>query len=406
MATSRSFRGGFHTGQLVIVVASAALVTGLLVTAVQKSRTFAQYLRCQSNLMHLGLALQSYHAANGCFPPGIVCGTHVAAAHPPPIGEYPGWLPPCTGALSFLLPHLGREDLFRQIPPEFLTTECTAMPWAYSTPPFDTENRNNTGLPAWAMPRCETLECPAATADSISGTRFCVVDAYVSTSWTKGPQWDGKSTYLFTPGGTGDTAPWCDWVPPTTTGFPGPDVADLATTNYAANGGALGQCNPRETLRSFLARDNATFSSPDQGVPTYTNVANIPALPLVSYVGPFGVNTRTRLADIADGTSYTLAFGETLGGVAFPDGPTEFRIARAAGVAFPALGAIQLRPVLGTYSSNHQGVANFLWCDGSVRPIRKFSILAYDNLPAAWYVFQAAAGMRDGLAIDPGLKVD
>jgi prepilin-type processing-associated H-X9-DG protein len=402
MISSYRVRAGFGTVHLVVAVGSVALIIGVLIPAIQKSRSSALYLQCQRNLMQLGQALHSYHAANQCFPPGVVSGTHVAAGPPPQSGEVSGMLPPCTGALSFLLPYLGREDLYKQIPPEFLSTECTQKSWAYSTPPFDTQNRNNTGLPSWAMPRCQTLECPAAAVDSNSASHFSVVDEYVPTASIDGPQWGGNPTILFTPGGEGRSEVWCDWVPPTTPGFPGPNVADLSTTNYAANGGSLGQCNPRETLQSFLAR-NKSYASPDRDVQTYSDVANIPALPLVSYLGPFGVNTRTRLIDITDGSSNTLAFGETLGGVAFPDGPTEFRFARAAGVTLPALGAIQLRPVLGAYSSNHAGVANFLWCDGSVRPIRKFGILAFDNLPAAWYVFQAAAGMHDGLAIDPGL---
>src|SRR5690242_13369521 len=100
MPTSRR---AFTLIELLVVLAIIAMLIGLLVPAVQKVREAAARVQCQNNLRQLGIALHSYHDAQGAFPPGYLA----LAAYP---DTTPGW-----GWGAFILPYIEQDNLHRQI---------------------------------------------------------------------------------------------------------------------------------------------------------------------------------------------------------------------------------------------------------------------------------------------------
>src|SRR6476659_7832683 len=103
--TGRKARKGFTLIELLVVIAIIAILIGMLLPAVQRTREAANNAKCKNNLKQIGLAMQNYHSANDCFPSGYVSNV---AANNSDLG--PGW-----GWGTFLLPYLEQDTLYRQI---------------------------------------------------------------------------------------------------------------------------------------------------------------------------------------------------------------------------------------------------------------------------------------------------
>ena len=109
---------GFTLLELLVVIAIIAILIALLLPSVQQAREAARKIQCLNNLMQIGVAFRSYHQQHSVLPPGCIdltgpirsietgiVGQTQAAIDP---GYRVGWIPQ-------LLPFLGQESVYRQI---------------------------------------------------------------------------------------------------------------------------------------------------------------------------------------------------------------------------------------------------------------------------------------------------
>jgi prepilin-type N-terminal cleavage/methylation domain-containing protein/prepilin-type processing-associated H-X9-DG protein len=111
-----------------------------------------------------------------------------------------------------------------------------------------------------------------------------------------------------------------------------------------------------------------------------------------SFQGVYVQNSSLKLGQIssADGTSNTFAFGETVGGSA---NGAQWNYAWMGAGSLPTGFGLRDPTTTGfwSFSSYHDGVVNFVMCDGAVRTIR---------LSADFANYRNASGWNDGALVD------
>ncbi len=110
-------RLAFTLLELLVVIAIIAVLFGLLLSAVQNTRSAAARMQCANNLRQIGLAAHQHHQTVGNLPPGY--------RSPTSVQPYPnaGWLP-------MLLPYVEQDPLWRT-----LLADYERSPSPFSPPP-------------------------------------------------------------------------------------------------------------------------------------------------------------------------------------------------------------------------------------------------------------------------------
>jgi prepilin-type N-terminal cleavage/methylation domain-containing protein len=133
--------------------------------------------------------------------------------------------------------------------------------------------------------------------------------------------------------------------------------------------------------------------------------------PLYPYAGVYYADSETRIAELSDGTSNTVMFGECLGGA--ETGARDFALAWMGAGSLPFYWGLPSPAQWYTYGSKHSGVIQFAYGDGSVRRMRKGIALTADanfneGVPSTtdWRQLQRAVGMHDGEIADTNMLGD
>jgi prepilin-type N-terminal cleavage/methylation domain-containing protein/prepilin-type processing-associated H-X9-DG protein len=356
---------GFTLIELLVVIAIIAILIGLLLPAVQKVREAAARLQCQNNLKQISLAAHNYHDANKRLPPGTNISPNAQNVHPGAVMPAPV-SGPYTSVLAYLLPYVEQDNVYKQLisgkqdlgtpNSQLFVLNGLAGAWAYNNAPYSSDG-NQTGYyrnPDGSSP----LEAHVPIYECPSDNPYDAV-----------PAGHGPIDCLF----VYQNSYWIDFTYDTP-GF----GAEFGASNYAANGGYFGNAQGTTGCTATRAQQ---------------------------YRGPYAANSKTTLQSIGDGTSNTIAFGETLGASNTTHDWRDTWMGSGSLATYPGLPAVSTGPWY--FSSRHGGgIVNFGYCDGSIRSIRTGITQQFDTstpctLPVGQYLaWLSACGMNDGQVIN------
>jgi prepilin-type N-terminal cleavage/methylation domain-containing protein/prepilin-type processing-associated H-X9-DG protein len=364
-------RRGFTLIELLVVIAIIAILIGLLLPAVQKVREAAANMSCKNNLKQIALGAMNYHDAIGSFPAGSICRQGTAPSGPGNVGTvsyYDTW------GIS-LLPYIEQDNVFKL--------------WNPNMPNIAPDSVAGPNFVLMRQSLIKVYNCPS---DISAGLGF---EPYRPDS--------GNDYTTNGPNGPGGNGPYKNGP------YPLFMPATYRCVSGASYGGSDWWTNP---------------NNPDDGGANenWDDAAQVPQL-LAHFPGDRGIMHATdpaigakaeRIADIIDGTSNTLMFGEyatktqpgrrTFWAYSYTsyneslvtfNAPwtlqADFQACAATPPAINPSGSNQCKRAWGSF---HTGGLNFAFCDGSVHTISR----TVDML----YVLPALATIAGGEVIPSG----
>lgn len=348
----RNRRVGFTLIELLVVIAIIAVLIGLLLPAVQKVRESANRMTCQNNLKQIGLACHSYESSNGTLPHGY--------HGPDPNIHYPatGWdtsgNPKWLGVLAYLLPYVEQDNIYKQLTTAN-PTQNTLTWWGVN--------------PDWTLAHTQ-------------------IKGFICPS-------DNNAAGNLNPLSTGSTA-WGCAARMHSYDSGAPAGAEGAVMSYFAQYTALGKSN--YTGVAGPGWNDGSIGAPAAG-----------GMNFKPYTGIFTNRSKVKVSIITDGSSNTLMIGEGIGGNA--PGIRDYQwswmgvgaMATFHGIrpcTTPAAGTLAENSTVcawANFNSNHTGIVQFAFGDGSVRALKQGgSHQRLTPTSSAYLCFQALAGMNDG----------
>jgi prepilin-type N-terminal cleavage/methylation domain-containing protein len=330
--SSRSIKG-FTLVELLVVIAIIGVLVALLLPAVQSARESSRRTACTNNMKQLAIAGQVFHDVYQRFPPGNL-GPLPHADSTTTSGQNTS--NQLLGTLAFLLPYMEQTAASNLITTNTNLDEVKTY-WV-----------NDSSSVAAAKTRIKAFNCPSS---QLYGPRRNWIVATVNVYF------NGTQIY--------------GWNAPTTE-----SVLSYGRTSYLGVAGYGANASGSWTVSAA----NAT----KMNIPAGTMVSN--------FEGIFGTRTKTRIANITDGTSNTLMFGEVLSGK-MDQGNEDTRFTWMGCGFLPAFSGLtntdgSPRRHYSSFNSDHTaGIISFALADGSVRKISP-------NVDYGAYI--ALSGMREG----------
>jgi prepilin-type N-terminal cleavage/methylation domain-containing protein len=299
-STAVSARGacllrGFTLVELLVVIAIIGILVALLLPAVQAARETARRNACANNLKQLGLAALNYESQRKVFPPGYLGSIDPADYRADSDAQGEHqWV----GVLVYLLPHLEAQPVYDQL----TRTLSIAV---------DKRDQNYwKDAYAWttAQTSLSAFLCPSAPN---SRPDEAIIDQITMS-------FDGTDTFTFHANGFLSDA-------------------GLGITHYLAVGGLFGKIGPQWVA---TAPDGSKY-----------NVEK-------DLIGVFSPRSKVSTADIIDGMSKMLLFGEAPGNIGQGIQANDGSITGEFGLAHAWVGTATLVTLAGLDCSSEDGKPN------------------------------------------------